>query len=112
MEMVRYNPWGVSELQNEINRVLRTWGDRDSSGATAAWVPSADILEYDQRFQLFVDLFAADRQFWAGSTDSALFFLVGTEQGSPCGFSNGGSRCWCDADRAFEPHLRDRRRCA
>jgi HSP20 family protein len=56
MAVVRYNPWGVTELQNEINRVFRAFGDTDTSGATAAWMPSADIVEYDDRFQLYVDL--------------------------------------------------------
>jgi HSP20 family protein len=54
MSLVRYNPF--NELQNEINRVFRSWGDTESSGATAAWVPTADILEYDDRFQIYVDL--------------------------------------------------------
>lgn len=56
MAMVRYNPWGVGELQNEINRLFRTWGDTDSTGVTADWVPTVDISEFDDRFQLFVDL--------------------------------------------------------
>jgi HSP20 family protein len=56
MQMVRYNPWGVSELQNEINRLFSSWGDSESSAATAGWVPTVDIQEFDDRFQLFVDL--------------------------------------------------------
>ncbi|MDH3491527.1 MAG: Hsp20/alpha crystallin family protein [Gammaproteobacteria bacterium] len=56
MQMVRYNPWGVGELQNEINRLFSNWGDSESSAATAGWVPTVDIQEYDNRFQLFVDL--------------------------------------------------------
>ena len=56
MKMVRYNPWGVSELQNEINRLFSNWGDSESSAATAGWVPTVDIQEFDDRFQLFVDL--------------------------------------------------------
>ncbi|MDH3363679.1 MAG: Hsp20/alpha crystallin family protein [Gammaproteobacteria bacterium] len=56
MQMVRYNPWGVSELQNEINRLFSNWGDSESSAATAGWVPTVDIQEFDDRFQLFVDL--------------------------------------------------------
>lgn len=54
MSLVRYNPF--NELQNEINRVFRSLSDMDSSGATASWVPTADILEYDDRFQIYVDL--------------------------------------------------------
>ena len=56
MQMVRYNPWGVGELQNEINRLFTNWGDSESSSATATWMPTVDIHEYDTRFQLFVDL--------------------------------------------------------
>lgn len=56
MQMVRYNPWGVGELQNEINRLFSNWGDSESSAATAGWVPTVDIQEFDNRFQLFVDL--------------------------------------------------------
>ena len=56
MAMVRYNPWGVSDLQNEINRLFTTWGDNESSSATAHWVPSVDIHEFSDRFQLSVDL--------------------------------------------------------
>lgn len=56
MAMVRYNPWGVGDLQREINRLFSTWDNADSSAATAGWVPSVDIHEYDTRFQLYVDL--------------------------------------------------------
>lgn len=54
MSLIRYNPF--TELQNDINRVFRTWNDMDSTGATAAWVPNADVLEYDNRFEIHVDL--------------------------------------------------------
>ncbi|MBT8062814.1 MAG: Hsp20/alpha crystallin family protein [Gammaproteobacteria bacterium] len=61
MEMVRYNPFGgVSKLQDEINRLFNNWGDTDSSGATADWVPNVDILEFDDRFQLYVDIPGVD----------------------------------------------------
>lgn len=64
MALVRYDPFfthqGVSQLQNEINRIFSNWGDTESSGATAGWVPSADIHEYQDRFQLFIDLPGVD----------------------------------------------------
>lgn len=60
MAMVRYNPLGIGELQNEINRLFNVWGDTESSGATAGWVPTVDILEFDNRFQLYVDLPGVD----------------------------------------------------
>ncbi|HNP37758.1 MAG TPA: Hsp20/alpha crystallin family protein [Woeseiaceae bacterium] len=60
MAMVRYNPIGVGELQSEINRLFSGWSDSESSAATADWVPTVDIHEYDNRFQLFVDLPGVD----------------------------------------------------
>ena len=60
MAMVRYNPFGIGELQNEINRLFTDMGESDSSGATAHWMPKVDIQEYDNRFQLFVDLPGVD----------------------------------------------------
>lgn len=57
MNLTPYEPLGtVSQLQNEINRLFRDWGHQESSGATANWVPSADINEFADRFELFVDL--------------------------------------------------------
>lgn len=56
MQMVRYNPWGVGELQNQINRLFSDWNDTESSGATAGWMPTVDIQEFDSHFQLYVDL--------------------------------------------------------
>ena len=35
MALVRYEPWGIGQLQSEINRLFRSFGDWDSSGATA-----------------------------------------------------------------------------
>lgn len=60
MALVRYNPWGIGELQNEINRLFSSWGDNESSSATAGWVPTVDIHEFDTRFQLFVDVPGVD----------------------------------------------------
>lgn len=60
MSLVRYNPWGVGDLQREINRLFTSWNDPDSSGATASWIPNVDIQEFDNRFRLFVDLPGVD----------------------------------------------------
>ena len=43
-------------MQNEINRLFSNFGDTESSGATAGWVPNVDIQEFTDRFQLYVDL--------------------------------------------------------
>jgi len=56
MALVRYEPWGIGQLQSEINRLFRSFGDWDSSGATASWVPPVDIYEHDDRFELYMDL--------------------------------------------------------
>jgi HSP20 family protein len=64
MALVRYDPFytepGMNQLRSEINRIFSHWGDTESSGATAGWVPTADIHEYDDRFRLFVDLPGVD----------------------------------------------------
>ncbi len=56
MALVRYEPFGIGQLQSEINRLFNSFGDRESSGATADWVPPVDIHEHDDRFQLYMDL--------------------------------------------------------
>ena len=60
MAMIRYTPPGFGELQNEINRLFTSFGDSESSGATAGWRPNVDIQEYTDRFQLFIDLPGVD----------------------------------------------------
>jgi HSP20 family protein len=60
MALVRYDPLGIGQLQNEINRLFSVFGDWDSTGATAAWVPPVDIHEYDDRFELYMDLPGVD----------------------------------------------------
>ncbi len=57
MSLVKYEPWvGVRQLQDDINRLFSSWNTGDSSGVTADWVPSVDINELEDKFQLFVDL--------------------------------------------------------
>jgi len=60
MQMVKYNPWGMGNLQSEINRLFNGITDAESSGATSGWMPTVDIQEFDSRFQLFVDLPGVD----------------------------------------------------
>src|SRR5918996_511745 len=60
MAMIRYNLWSMSQLQAEINRLFSNWGETESGGATASWVPSVDILEFGDRFQLYVDVPGVD----------------------------------------------------
>jgi HSP20 family protein len=44
------------QLRDEINRLFSNVGDGETSGATASWVPAVDIHEYQDRFELAVDL--------------------------------------------------------
>ena len=60
MAIVRYDPWGIGQLQSEINRLFGSFGDSESSGATAGWVPAVDIYEHDDRFELYMDLPGVD----------------------------------------------------
>ena len=60
MALVRYEPWGIGQLQSEINRLFSSFGDADSSGVNATWMPPVDIYEHDDRFQLYMDLPGVD----------------------------------------------------
>ena len=60
MAIVRYEPWGIGQLQSEINRLFSSFGDLESSGATAGWVPPVDIYEHEDRFELYMDLPGVD----------------------------------------------------
>jgi HSP20 family protein len=61
MSLVNYDPFfSVRQLQDDINRAFRGWSSDDSSGATADWIPAVDINEFDDRFQLFVDVPGVD----------------------------------------------------
>ena len=82
MQMVRYNPWGVGQLQNEINRLFSSFDDAESSAATAGWVPTVDILEFDDRFQLFVDVPGVDPKGVEITLDNGVLTISG-ERGLP-----------------------------
>jgi HSP20 family protein len=74
----RYEPWAVvSQLQNEINRVFGNLGDPDSSSATAEWTPAVDIVEYQNRFELLVDLPGVDSQSVEITLDNGVLVLSG-----------------------------------
>jgi HSP20 family protein len=77
MQMVRYNPFHVGELQNEINRLFSNWGDTESSSATAGWVPAVDIQEFDTRFRLFVDVPGVDPDAVEITLDSGVLTISG-----------------------------------
>jgi HSP20 family protein len=77
MNMVRYEPWGFGQLQKEINRLFNTFGDTESSGATANWIPAVDIHEFDNRFQLFVDVPGVDPGAVAVTLDGGVLTIEG-----------------------------------
>jgi HSP20 family protein len=77
MAMVPYNPWGVSGLQKEINRIFNNWGDSESTAATAGWTPSVDIQEFDTRFQLYVDVPGVDPDAVEITLDNGLLTING-----------------------------------
>jgi HSP20 family protein len=62
MALVRYEPWNVlNQLHGQINRILeREFDQSASSGATADWIPPADIEEYSDRFVLKLDVPGVD----------------------------------------------------
>ena len=61
MSLVNYDPiFSARQLQDDINRLFSGWSTNDSSGVTADWIPSVDINEFDDRFQLFVDVPGVD----------------------------------------------------
>ena len=61
MSLKTYQPYfGVRQLQDDINRLFSAWSTNDSSGVTADWIPNVDINEYEERFQLFVDVPGVD----------------------------------------------------
>lgn len=61
MSLIKYEPWfGARQLQDDINRLFTSWNTNDSSGVTADWVPTVDINEFDDKFQLYVDFPGVD----------------------------------------------------
>lgn len=61
MAVVPYREWSpFAQLRDEINRLFTALDDVETSGAVANWVPPVDIHEYDDRFQIYVDLPGVD----------------------------------------------------
>lgn len=59
MALARYESWDVlNQLHRQINRVFDNQAAANSadSSATADWIPTADILEYADRFVLKLDV--------------------------------------------------------
>lgn len=61
MSLISYEPYlGVRQLQDDINRLFSSWSTNDSSSVTADWVPSVDINEFGDKFQLYIDVPGVD----------------------------------------------------
>jgi HSP20 family protein len=61
MSLVNYEPWlGARQLQDNINSLFSGFRENDTIGATAEWTPSTDINEFDDRYQLFIDVPGVD----------------------------------------------------
>jgi HSP20 family protein len=78
MALVRYEPWhGARQLQEEINRLFGNWSNTESSSATAEWVPTVDINEFDDRFQLYVDVPGVDPKDVEITLDNGVLIISG-----------------------------------
>ena len=78
MALVPYRDWlPFNQLKDEINRLFNTVGDSETSGAMAGWVPSVDIYESDDRFDLLVDLPGVDPQKVELTLDNGVISEVG-----------------------------------
>ncbi len=78
MSLARFEPIRVGQLQNDINRLFSNWEDSQySSGATAGWMPSTDIHEYGDRFELFVDLPGVNVDDVALTLDNGVLSITG-----------------------------------
>ena len=61
MSLVNYDPrYSVRQLQDDINRLFSGWSTNDSSSVTADWIPTVDINEFDDKFQLYIDVPGVD----------------------------------------------------
>ncbi len=78
MSLVKYDPlFGVRQLQDDINRLFSGWSTNDTSGVTADWVPSVDINEFDDKFQLFVDVPGVDPKDVEITLESGVLTITG-----------------------------------
>ena len=78
MSLVKYDPWlGARELQKDINRLFSNWNTNDSSGVTADWIPSVDINEFDDKFQLYIDVPGVDPKDVEITLESGVLTIAG-----------------------------------
>lgn len=78
MAVIPYGDWSaVSQLREEINRLFGNMDKGDTSGATASWIPAVDIYEYDNRFELLVDLPGVDPKDVEMTLDRGVLTITG-----------------------------------
>lgn len=78
MSITRQDFWNsMPRLQSEINRLFGNVNDGDSSSATATWIPSVDIYEYANRFELYFDLPGVDPALVELTLDGGILTLSG-----------------------------------
>jgi HSP20 family protein len=78
MAVIPYTDWSpVGQLREEINRLFGNMEKGDTSGATASWIPAVDIYEYDNRFELMVDLPGVDPKDVEMTLDRGVLTLTG-----------------------------------
>lgn len=78
MSLVNYDPlMSVRTLQDDINRLFSGWSTNDSSSVTADWIPSVDINEFDDKFQLYVDVPGVDPKDVEITLDSGVLTITG-----------------------------------
>lgn len=78
MSLVNYDPFsGVRQLQDDINRLFTGYSTNESSSVTADWVPRVDVNEFEDRFQLYVDLPGVDPKEVDITLDSGLLTISG-----------------------------------
>jgi len=81
MSLVRYEPWrGMDQLQEEINRLFSSWTNNESTGAMADWSPSVDISEFDDKFELHVDVPGVDPKDVEITLDNGVLTISGERQ--------------------------------
>jgi len=84
MSVTRQDYWSVMpRLQDEINRLFGNVRENDSSSATATWIPPVDINEYNDRFELYVDLPGVDPAAVDLTLDDGVLTLSGERQDQP-----------------------------
>jgi HSP20 family protein len=78
MSLTSYEPWlGARQLQDEINRLFSGVSTNDTSGVTADWVPNVDINEFEEQFQLFVDIPGVDPRHVEITLENAVLTISG-----------------------------------